>query len=223
MGNNSYGSTVYLYQENTTSSLFPQDFNTDTDTTISPPVSSDDIKFNSLTATSVTTMSMGATNASFVPTPFLEKLQNLSEIQDGKLIGTARVRSNSLTTNFFLFNLDQVNLIRTGNIVASSIFNNSGLIDFAPSTYLLKSTDPNLPNDEIILQSSDYTTSGNGTGAIIYLKYRIGNPLLGNIGYYVYRVRAGNQIGQNGLYSSGDTITITAATLISKGAISSNW
>ena len=71
-GNNSYGSTVYLYQENTTSSLFPQDFNTDTDTTISPPVPSDDIKFNSLTATSVTTMSMGATNASFLPTPFLK-------------------------------------------------------------------------------------------------------------------------------------------------------
>ena len=216
-GNNSYGSTVYLYQENTTSSLFPQDFNTDTDTTISPPVPSDDIKFNSLTATSVTTMSMGATNAAFLPTPFLEKLQNLSEIQDGKLIGTARVRSNSLTTNFFLFNLDQVNLIRTGNIVPSTLFSTSGFIDFAPSTYLLKSTDPNLSNDEIVLQSSEYTTSGNGTGAIIYLKYRIGNPLLGNIGYYVYRVRAGNQIGQNGLYSSGDTITITAATLISKG------
>ena len=60
-GFNAYGSAVYLYREGVSTPLIDQTFDSNTDMSIVPTIASDDIKFNSLTAASVTTMSLGST------------------------------------------------------------------------------------------------------------------------------------------------------------------
>ena len=210
-GFNAYGSAVYLYREGVSTPLIDQTFDSNTDMSIVPTIASDDIKFNSLTAASVTTMSLGSTVLGPSLNELLSRLDNADEIPSSKEVGKIRVESSTVFANFLTFNIERCTLKVKGNLKASSPGNNEVTFGFEPLEYLLKTTVGLFPNP-IVLNDTQFTTSGGGTGAQlkIYYEYKIGIGITS--GYYITKILAGNT-PQNSQYVSGDTITITAATL----------